>query len=162
IAACSGCEEEQLRSFARKVHHVVCAHNTMLAELVRFDPRPSVRRIGHHTEFPAAGQQRLDAYAPVGLQRAEASESIRRGSVGSMRAAAIRNSAANWSASRSCRTSPGWGFRCKIKCPSRYETIAHPGAIMYALRDRGHEPTPSPPRTGVRTWVQPITRGGPI
>ena len=71
-------------------------------------------------------------------------KSIRRGSVGSMRAAAIRNSAANWSASRSCRTSPGWAFRCKIKCPSRYETLAHPGAIMYALRDRGHEPTPSP------------------
>jgi len=54
---------EQLRSFARKVHHVVCAHNTMLAELVQLDPRPSVRRIGHHTEFPATGerQRRLDA-----------------------------------------------------------------------------------------------------
>jgi len=39
------------------------AHNTMLAELVRLDPRPSVRRIGHHTEFPATGerQHRLDA-----------------------------------------------------------------------------------------------------
>jgi hypothetical protein len=46
----------------------------MLAELVPFDPRPSVRRIGHHTEFPAAGEQRLDAYAPVGLQRDEPSE----------------------------------------------------------------------------------------
>jgi hypothetical protein len=60
-----------------------------------------------------------------------------------MRAAGIRNSAANWSASRTCRTSPGWHSDARSKCPSRYETLAHLGAIMHVLRDRGHEPTPS-------------------
>ena len=42
-----------------------------------------------------------------------------------------------------------------------YETLAHVGAIMHALRDRGHEPKPSPENPELASSGSGAERRGP-
>lgn len=72
-AGCCG-SAQQLRHLSREVGHWVITDDALRAEIVEFDARSPVRRIGDCPELPTAVKQSLDAYPPLSLQRDELRE----------------------------------------------------------------------------------------